>query len=44
MSDATRIPPQEDPVTAWAQEVVAGEVVAGPKIRAVAARHPRNLD
>lgn len=32
-----------DPVTAWAQDVVAGHIVAGPHIRNAAARHLRDL-
>lgn len=32
-----------DPVTAWAKSVVAGKVVAGPYIRAAAARHLKDL-
>lgn len=38
-----RVAPEDDPVTAWAQSVEAGEVVAGPYIRAAAARHLRDL-
>lgn len=32
-----------DPVTAWAQDVVDGLIVAGPYVRAAAARHLRDL-
>lgn len=32
-----------DPVTAWAADVAAGRIVAGPHIRAAAARHRRDL-
>lgn len=32
-----------DPVTAWAEDVVGGRVVAGPHVRAAAARHLRDL-
>ncbi len=39
-----RIPASVDPVTAWAQEVAAGEHVVGPYIRAAAARHLRDLE
>jgi len=35
---------QVDPVTDWARDVVAGDVVAGPFIRASAARHLRDLE
>ncbi|MCB1499721.1 MAG: terminase large subunit [Bauldia sp.] len=34
----------EDPVTAYARAVAAGEVVAGPYVRAACARHLRDLD
>ncbi|MDK3017616.1 terminase large subunit [Pseudodonghicola flavimaris] len=40
---AARVSYADDPVTAWAQEVAAGEIVAGPYIRAAAARHLRDL-
>ncbi|MBD3803569.1 MAG: terminase large subunit [Thioclava sp.] len=43
-SDSDRIPFEVDPVTAWAQSVTAGEVVAGPYVRAAAARHLRDLE
>jgi phage terminase large subunit-like protein len=33
-----------DPTTAYAQAVVAGEVIAGPHVRAACARHLRDLD
>jgi phage terminase large subunit-like protein len=33
-----------DPVTAWAEDVLAGKIVAGPYIRAAAARHMRDLE
>lgn len=32
-----------DPVTAWAEDVVAGRIVAGPHVRNAAARHIRDL-
>ncbi|TCP43942.1 terminase large subunit [Rhodovulum marinum] len=44
MSRAHRTAAAADPVTAWAESVVAGEVVAGPYIRAAAARHLRDLE
>lgn len=34
--------PLEDVVTAWAQDVVDGEIVAGPHVRNTAARHLRD--
>ncbi|MDN3713335.1 hypothetical protein QWZ10_19310 [Paracoccus cavernae] len=34
---------QRDPITAWAEDVVAGEIVAGPHVRNAAARHLRDL-
>lgn len=36
--------PERDPVTAWAKDVVAGIVVAGPHVRASAARHLRDIE
>ena len=33
-----------DPVTAWAEDVHAGRIIAGPHVRATAARHLRDLD
>lgn len=33
----------DDPVTAWAQAVVAGDVVQGPYVRAACARHLKDL-
>jgi phage terminase large subunit-like protein len=36
--------PVADPVTAWAEDVVSGAVVAGPHVRAAAARHLRDLE
>ncbi|PJE27144.1 Phage Terminase [Pseudooceanicola marinus] len=38
-----RVPAEVDPVTSWAQQVAAGEIVAGPYIRAAARRHLRDL-
>ncbi len=44
MTDAVEpVSYEDDPVTAWAQDVVAGEIVAGPYVRAAAARHLRDL-
>jgi len=43
---AKRTPPQStasDPVTAWAESVVAGEVVAGPHVRNACKRHLQDL-
>jgi len=34
---------ERDPVTAWAEDVVAGEIVAGPHVRNAAKRHLRDL-
>lgn len=34
---------EADPVTAWAEDVVAGRIVAGPHVRDAAARHLRDL-
>lgn len=34
---------EEDPVTAWAEDVVARRIVAGPHVRDAAARHLRDL-
>ena len=34
---------EADPVTAWAEDVVAGSIVAGPHVRDAAARHIRDL-
>lgn len=34
---------EADPVTAWAQDVVEGKIVAGPHVRNAAARHLRDL-
>lgn len=39
-----RTDPERDPVTAWAEDVVAGRILAGPHVRATAARHLRDLD
>ncbi|MEM9522867.1 MAG: terminase large subunit, partial [Pseudomonadota bacterium] len=36
--------PAVDPVTAWAESVVAGDVIAGPYVRAAASRHLRDLE
>lgn len=36
--------PPADPATAYAQAVVAGEVIAGPHVRAACARHLRDLE
>ncbi|SMO63983.1 Phage terminase-like protein, large subunit, contains N-terminal HTH domain [Paracoccus laeviglucosivorans] len=33
-----------DPVTAWAEDVVAGLIIAGPHVRDAAARHLRDLE
>jgi phage terminase large subunit-like protein len=41
---APRKPTLVDRVTAWAQAVAAGKVIAGPGVRAAAARHLRDLD
>lgn len=42
---APKTPPKSisDPVTAWAREVVAGRIVAGPHIRNAARRHLHDL-
>lgn len=40
-ADADRY--EADPVTAWAEDVVAGKIVAGPHVRDAAARHLRDL-
>ena len=43
----TRTPPTNslpDPATAYAQAVVAGEVIAGPHVRAACQRHLRDLE
>ena len=42
-AEHVRVSASEDPVTAWAQAVEAGEVVAGPYVRAAADRHLRDL-
>ncbi|GLP87089.1 terminase large subunit [Tritonibacter mobilis] len=42
-ASSARVSASEDPVTAWAQAVEAGEVVAGPYVRAAADRHLRDL-
>lgn len=42
--DAARVTYEDDPVTAWAQDVAGGEIVAGPYIRAAAERHLRDLE
>ena len=34
---------EADPVTAWAEDVMAGSIVAGPHVRDAAARHIRDL-
>ncbi|RVU17487.1 terminase large subunit [Methylobacterium oryzihabitans] len=39
-----RVPAEADPVTAWAQAVVAGEVVAGPHVRNACRRHLHDLE
>ncbi|MGO4263940.1 terminase large subunit, partial [Lysobacter sp. TAB13] len=39
MTDSAR-----DPVTAWAEAVDAGRIVAGPHVRNTARRHLRDLD
>lgn len=39
-----RTDPDVDPVTAWAEDVDAGRVVAGPHIRAAARRHLTDLE
>ncbi|MEL7513662.1 MAG: terminase TerL endonuclease subunit [Pseudomonadota bacterium] len=44
MSDTDRFAKADDPVTAWAEAVVAGEIVAGPYVRAACARHLRDLE
>lgn len=44
MCDGVRVGYDVDPVTAWAQDVVAGEIVAGPYIRDAAARHLDDLE
>ena len=36
--------PDLDPVTAWAEDVAAGRIVAGPHVRNAANRHLRDLD
>ncbi|MDW4550874.1 terminase TerL endonuclease subunit [Defluviimonas sp. D31] len=43
MSAEDRIRAAADPVTAWAEAVTAGEIIAGPHVRAAAARHLRDL-
>jgi len=35
---------EDGPVTDWAEDVVSGEVVAGPYVRAACARHLRDLE
>lgn len=40
----TRTDPEKDPVTAWAQDVHAGRIQAGPHIRNAAERHLKDLD
>jgi len=39
-----RTDPARDPVTAWAEDVVAGRIVAGPHIRNAANRHLTDLE
>ncbi|WP_310619676.1 terminase large subunit [Flexibacterium corallicola] len=39
-----RTNPERDPVTAWAEDVDAGRIVAGPHIRASARRHLTDLE
>lgn len=39
----TTTPRQPDRTSAWARQVVAGKVIAGPHVRAAAARHLRDL-
>lgn len=39
-----RTDPESDPVTAWAEDVDAGRIVAGPHIRAAAKRHLTDLE
>src|SRR4051812_27681984 len=34
----------DDPVTTWANAVIAGAVTAGPHVRAACARHLRDLE
>lgn len=41
--EKTRVSYEDDPVTAWAEDVAAGEIVAGPYVRAAADRHLRDL-
>ncbi|MFF8799539.1 MULTISPECIES: hypothetical protein [unclassified Methylobacterium] len=36
-------PPTADPTTAWAQDVVAGRILAGELVRHAAERHLRDL-
>lgn len=43
MTEGARGDAPLDPVTQWAEDVVAGEVVAGPYVRAAAARHLGDL-
>ncbi|MCH2248260.1 MAG: terminase large subunit [Cognatishimia sp.] len=43
MAREGRVSYEDDPVTAWAQDVVAGDIVAGPYIRAAAQRHLTDL-
>lgn len=38
-----RVSPEVDPVTAWAQAVVAGEVIQGPHVRNACRRHLQDL-
>jgi len=43
MDDQSRVAYADDPVTAWAQDVVAGDIIAGPYVRAAAQRHLDDL-
>ncbi|EFO32608.1 putative phage terminase, large subunit [Roseibium sp. TrichSKD4] len=40
----TRTDPEKDPVTAWAEDVHAGRILAGPHVRNAAERHLKDLD
>ncbi|GLQ26125.1 terminase large subunit [Sulfitobacter pacificus] len=44
MTRKGRVEYSDDPVTAWAEDVVAGDIVAGPYVRASAKRHLRDLN
>jgi phage terminase large subunit-like protein len=45
-TSTSKTPPSNtsDPVTAWAEAVIAGEIVAGPHVRNACRRHKRDLD